>query len=68
MAALWETMAFTFRTLSTRRQQNTAVYLIFQIFILLAPLCAFILFLVHGRPTNAIEQGLTRLTIWCWAG
>ena len=40
MAALWETVAFTFRTLSTRYQQNTTFYLIFQIFILLAPLCA----------------------------
>ncbi|KAI1610971.1 RTA1 domain-containing protein [Exophiala viscosa] len=38
MAAIWETVAFTFRTLSTRHQQNTTFYLIFQIFILLAPL------------------------------
>ncbi|KAK6369813.1 uncharacterized protein PV06_01842 [Exophiala oligosperma] len=38
MAASWETIAFTFRTLSTRHQQNANIYLVFQIFILLAPL------------------------------
>ncbi|KAH8122969.1 hypothetical protein FP744_10007116 [Trichoderma asperellum] len=38
MASIWETIAFSFRTISTRYQQNTAIYLIFQIFILLSPL------------------------------
>jgi hypothetical protein len=41
MAALWETIAFTFRTISTRHQQNVGIYLVFQIFILLAPLCEY---------------------------
>jgi hypothetical protein len=39
MGASWETIAFTFRTISTRQQQNVGVYLVFQIFVLLAPLC-----------------------------
>lgn len=43
MGASWETIAFTFRTVSTRHQQNVGVYLIFQIFILLAPLCVLLL-------------------------
>ncbi|KAI0379042.1 hypothetical protein F5Y04DRAFT_290736 [Hypomontagnella monticulosa] len=38
MASFWETMAYLFRTVSTRYQQNTGIYLIFQIFILLSPL------------------------------
>ncbi|KAL6885707.1 RTA1 like domain-containing protein [Trichoderma evansii] len=38
MASTWETIAFSFRTISTRYQQNTTIYLIFQIFILLSPL------------------------------
>ncbi|KAK1857219.1 rta1 domain protein, partial [Colletotrichum chrysophilum] len=38
MASIWETLAFVFRSLSTRYQQNSGIYLIFQIFILLAPL------------------------------
>ncbi|KAI2617841.1 RTA1 like protein-domain-containing protein [Hypoxylon sp. NC1633] len=38
MASFWETMAYLFRTISTRYQQNTGVYLVFQIFILLSPL------------------------------
>ncbi|KAI1453007.1 RTA1 like protein-domain-containing protein [Annulohypoxylon moriforme] len=38
MASFWETMAYLLRTVSTRYQSNTAIYLIFQIFILLSPL------------------------------
>ncbi|KAF6824226.1 RTA1 domain-containing protein [Colletotrichum plurivorum] len=38
MASIWETLAFTFRGLSSKNQQNTGILLIFQIFILLAPL------------------------------
>ncbi|KAI8241160.1 putative transcriptional regulatory protein, partial [Colletotrichum sp. SAR 10_96] len=38
MASIWETLAFVFRSLSTRYQQSSGIYLIFQIFILLAPL------------------------------
>ncbi|RDW73413.1 hypothetical protein BP6252_07320 [Coleophoma cylindrospora] len=38
MACVWETCAFTFRAISTRFQQSVGVYLVFQIFILLAPL------------------------------
>ncbi|KAI1408706.1 RTA1 like protein-domain-containing protein [Hypoxylon sp. FL1857] len=38
MASFWETMAYLFRTVSTRYQQNTTIYLVFQIFILLSPL------------------------------
>ncbi|KAI1104984.1 RTA1 like protein-domain-containing protein [Jackrogersella minutella] len=38
MASFWETMAYLFRSVSTRYQQNTGVYLVFQIFILLSPL------------------------------
>ena len=43
MASVWETMAFTFRAISTKYQQSTGVYLVFQGFILLAPLCEFFL-------------------------
>lgn len=39
MAGIWETMAFMFRAISTKNQQSVGVYLVFQIFILLAPLC-----------------------------
>ncbi|KAF6803097.1 RTA1 domain-containing protein [Colletotrichum sojae] len=38
MASIWETLAFAFRALSSKYQQNTGILLIFQIFILLAPL------------------------------
>ncbi|KAF4975492.1 hypothetical protein FZEAL_7723 [Fusarium zealandicum] len=38
MASIWETMAFVFRALSTRYQQSSGIYLVFQIFILLAPI------------------------------
>lgn len=38
MASFWETLAYLFRSVSTRYQQNTGVYLIFQIFVLLSPL------------------------------
>ncbi|KAJ9156525.1 RTA1 domain-containing protein [Pleurostoma richardsiae] len=38
MAAIWETLAFTFRALSAKHQQSDGIYLVFQIFILLAPL------------------------------
>ncbi|CAM1511944.1 Fc.00g094570.m01.CDS01 [Cosmosporella sp. VM-42] len=38
MASLWETMAFVFRALSSKHQQSSGIYLVFQIFILLAPL------------------------------
>lgn len=39
MASIWEMTAMLFRTLSSKRQQNEGIYLVFQIFILLAPLC-----------------------------
>ncbi|KAK9773421.1 putative RTA1 like protein-domain-containing protein [Seiridium cardinale] len=38
MASIWELCAFTFRAISTRFQQSVGIYLVFQIFILLAPL------------------------------
>ncbi|KAF7558761.1 hypothetical protein G7046_g5398 [Stylonectria norvegica] len=38
MASLWETMAFVFRAVSTKYQMSSGIYLVFQIFILLAPL------------------------------
>ncbi|KAI1775987.1 RTA1 like protein-domain-containing protein [Hypoxylon cercidicola] len=38
MASAWETIAYLFRTVSTRHQQSTGIYLVFQIFILLSPL------------------------------
>ncbi|GKU19608.1 unnamed protein product [Fusarium langsethiae] len=37
MAGIWETTAFTFRAISTKHQQSIGVLLVFQIFILLAP-------------------------------
>lgn len=49
MASIWETLAFIFRSISTRYQQNNGVYLVFQIFILLAPLC-------KSPPPHAIDQ------------
>lgn len=70
MAASWETIAFTFRTLSTRHQQNANIYLVFQIFILLAPLCKSGLKIISppspplDQHTHTIEQGSTHLTIW----
>jgi hypothetical protein len=39
MAAIWETTAFASRAVSAKMQQNVGIYLIFQIFILLSPLC-----------------------------
>jgi len=39
MASTWETCAFTFRAVSAKNQQSVGIYLIFQIFVLLAPLC-----------------------------
>lgn len=39
MASIWEMMAFIFRALSTKDQQSSGIYLVFQIFILLAPIC-----------------------------
>lgn len=41
MATIWEMMAMIFRTLSSKNQQSKGIYLVFQIFILLAPLCKF---------------------------
>ncbi|RSM01732.1 hypothetical protein CDV31_011205 [Fusarium ambrosium] len=38
MASIWEMMAFIFRALSTKDQQSKGIYLVFQIFILLAPI------------------------------
>ncbi|KAL7622595.1 hypothetical protein AAE478_008105 [Parahypoxylon ruwenzoriense] len=38
MASFWETMAYLFRTVSTRHQNITGIYLVFQVFILLSPL------------------------------
>ncbi|KAJ4269813.1 hypothetical protein NW762_001482 [Fusarium torreyae] len=38
MAGIWETTAFTFRAISTKHQQSTGVLLVFNIFILLAPI------------------------------
>ncbi|CAJ2504720.1 Uu.00g121140.m01.CDS01 [Anthostomella pinea] len=50
MATVWETMAYVFRAVSTRQQQSTGIYLVFQIFILLSPLWvnAFV-YMVLGR-------------------
>lgn len=41
VASAWETLAFVFRTISTKHQQSTAVLLVFQIFVLTAPLCEY---------------------------
>ena len=41
MGALWETGAFATRTLSTHNQQITALVLVSQILVLIAPLCKF---------------------------
>ncbi|KAK2061766.1 RTA1 domain-containing protein [Colletotrichum caudatum] len=38
MASIWETLAFVFRAASSKQQQSDGVYLVFQIFILLAPI------------------------------
>ncbi|KAK6206988.1 RTA1 domain-containing protein [Colletotrichum tabaci] len=38
MAGIWETLAFVFRAASSRDQQSDGLYLVFQIFILLAPI------------------------------
>ncbi|KAF5018662.1 hypothetical protein F66182_9337 [Fusarium sp. NRRL 66182] len=38
MAGIWETVAFTFRAISTKYQQLTGILLVFQIFILTAPI------------------------------
>ncbi|KAM0442755.1 hypothetical protein ACHAQK_003810 [Fusarium lateritium] len=38
MAGIWETVAFTFRAISTKHQQSIGVLLTFNIFILLAPI------------------------------
>ncbi|KAM0284391.1 hypothetical protein ACHAQH_001967 [Verticillium albo-atrum] len=38
MASIWETLALLFRTISTKHQQSSGIYLVFQIFILLAPI------------------------------
>ncbi|KAK7413770.1 hypothetical protein QQX98_007337 [Neonectria punicea] len=38
MASTWEVLAFVFRTASIKNPQNSGIYLVFQIFILLAPL------------------------------
>lgn len=41
MATIWEMAAMTFRAISSKNQQSEGIYLVFQIFILLAPLCKF---------------------------
>jgi hypothetical protein len=41
MAGIWETCAFTFRAISAKNQINDTIYLVYQIFILLAPLCEY---------------------------
>lgn len=41
MASIWETLAFLFRAISTKHQQSSGIYLVFQIFILLAPICEY---------------------------
>ncbi|KPM34594.1 hypothetical protein AK830_g11971 [Neonectria ditissima] len=38
MASIWETLAFVFRAASIKNPQSTGIYIVFQIFILLAPL------------------------------
>ncbi|KAK1635732.1 RTA1 domain-containing protein [Colletotrichum phormii] len=38
MASIWETLAFVFRAASSKNQQSNGIYLVFQIFILLAPI------------------------------
>ncbi|KEF53084.1 uncharacterized protein A1O9_10992 [Exophiala aquamarina CBS 119918] len=38
MASIWETTAMLFRAVSSKNQQASGIYLVFQIFILLAPL------------------------------
>ncbi|KAK1486133.1 RTA1 domain-containing protein [Colletotrichum abscissum] len=38
MASIWETLAFIFRAASSKNQQSNGIYLVFQIFILLAPI------------------------------
>jgi hypothetical protein len=41
VAGIWETLAFIFRTISTKHQQESGILLVFQIFVLTAPLCKF---------------------------
>ncbi|KAI1341249.1 RTA1 like protein-domain-containing protein [Xylariaceae sp. FL0016] len=62
MASVWETLAYVFRAISTRFQQNAGIYLIFQIFILLSPLWvnAFA-YMVLGR---LIHQHIPARTIF----
>ncbi|OHW97477.1 RTA1 domain-containing protein [Colletotrichum incanum] len=38
MASIWETLAFISRAASSKQQQSDGIYLVFQIFILLAPI------------------------------
>ncbi|GJC77271.1 putative lipid transporter atnI [Colletotrichum liriopes] len=38
MASIWETLAFVFRAASSKQQQSDGIYLVFQIFVLLAPI------------------------------
>jgi len=42
MGAIWETLSFVFRSVSTKNQQSSGIALISTIFVLLAPLCMFL--------------------------
>lgn len=57
MASIWESVAFTFRALSARNQQSIGFILIYQIFILLAPICES-----KDLPRGARASSLTSLS------
>ena len=59
MAGIWETTAFTFRAISTKHQQSIGVLLVFQIFILLAPVCK--------SPDPLFDKVLTRTGVNAYA-
>jgi hypothetical protein len=55
MASIWETISFVARTISTRNQQNVWIELISDLFVLLAPLCKFILQVSVELASNSVQ-------------
>ncbi|TVY26891.1 Protein RTA1 [Lachnellula hyalina] len=64
MGALWETISFTFRSISTRYQQSAGIELVSDLFVLLAPLWvnAFA-YMVLGRLLYFFHPARTILSI-----
>ncbi|TVY88786.1 Protein RTA1 [Lachnellula willkommii] len=64
MGALWETISFTFRSISTRFQQNSGIELVSSLFVLLAPLWvnAFA-YMVLGRLLYFFHPARTIMSI-----